>query len=1395
MTHVGPTQGAERHEVALSQRWTSHPWIARILRVSIVLVPLLLSFAFTLAAGRYASADDLAMNRWIWIFVVFVLANMLLWALRSAANRLMPLVALMKLTLVFPDNAPSRTRTALRTSNSRTMLRNMEEDRARGAITGETVNGDYLVQLLKEVNDHDRLTRGHSERVRAYADLLGTEIGLSDSDMNKLRWAALLHDVGKLTVPPEILNKNGRPDDAEWEMLQNHPTAGIPLLEPLRGWLGDWIHAADQHHCRWDGKGYPSNLAGEEIALSGRLVAIADAYDVMTSTRSYKQPLSAEAARQELTNCAGTQFDPELVRAFLRIGLGRLTTIAGPFAWIANLGGSAQLPVPAANAIATAGSSAGAAAVAIAVVATSTVLGDSPTEDPTPEPELAAREVPVEAPAPVVSAQDQTLDTVVGSNLSITLEAEGPALSFGIGGAVHGVATLSDDTTLVSEVDGVERWTTTAFYTADADYVGQDAFAFEACDPDGRCDQGMVTIDLAPPEPTSSPPTVPVTSTTTTAPPATEPPATQPPATAPPATSTTPATTAPVQENRPPIVADDAQTTAEDATTTIDVLDNDRDPDGDALSISGVGDPLHGVAEIDGPSIRFRPDRDFVGTDRFAYTVTDGRTSVSGGVTVTVTPVNDAPTITVADASIAEGAPIGTFVTSSAVTDSDSIEFTYQLAGDPDGRFTIDADGVVRTAVALDHELLAGHDLVVQVSDGDAAATDDVRIDVVDVDEPPTVGADSASTDEDVAVDIPIRDNDADPEAGMLTWIVPTTSAEGGRLDHAGGVVSYVPPRDFSGTDSFRYTAEDASGNRSRPATVTIAVGRVNDPPVAADDSGAGFATDEDTAFTTAPLTANDTDVDERIDPASIVITSGPSAGSISLNDDGTVDYAPDSDVNGMDTFRYTISDADAATSAPATVTILVASVNDAPVANDDAVSVRLGRSATTSDLRVNDTDVDGDTLTVIAVSDGVSGTVVNNGDGTVTYTHAGGGEATDSFTYAVEDASGARGTASVDVTITPRPDHDGVEAGDNCPSDFNPAQFDTDGDGLGDVCDPSPTVVASGNLVLDQTLTSAESVDVASADFDGDGDLDVVFANDGEHNRIYVTNALDRLVPTSPNLGNEDTRGVAVADFDGDGNVDIVFANDGVGNRVWLNDGSADFTVTGQSIGANDSQDVVAGDVDADGDVDLVFANRDEPNTVWLNIGSGLFIDSGQALGSAATRGVSIGDLDGDDDLDLVFTNDVDDDTVWSNDGTGQFVDSGQVLGTGRSHSSVLADLDRDGDLDLAIAGDGDGDTVWLNDGTGVFTANGAVIGLGHSRAVDAGDLDGDGDLDLVFGDHTGPNSIWLNDGDASFSDSGNRLGDDETEGGILVDINSDGDLGYIAANADDRNRHYVNI
>ncbi|HMU80637.1 MAG TPA: HD-GYP domain-containing protein [Microthrixaceae bacterium] len=174
---------------------------------------------------------------------------------------------------------------------------------------------EHALRCLPMLADHDRSTAIHAGRVTAYAVEIGLELGLDPDELNDLRWAAALHDVGKVAVPPGILNKHGRLNDEELGVARAHPLIGMQMLDPYRRWLGATVDGVAQHHERWDGHGYPFGLAGERISPLARIVTLADSFDAILSCRSYSEPMTSLRARAEIVRCTGSQFDPGVVDA------------------------------------------------------------------------------------------------------------------------------------------------------------------------------------------------------------------------------------------------------------------------------------------------------------------------------------------------------------------------------------------------------------------------------------------------------------------------------------------------------------------------------------------------------------------------------------------------------------------------------------------------------------------------------------------------------------------------------------------------------------------------------------------------------------------------------------------------------------------------------------------------------------------------------------------------------------------------------------------------------------------------------------------------------------------------------------------------------------------------
>ncbi len=175
--------------------------------------------------------------------------------------------------------------------------------------------------LVQAVDIKDTYTRGHSERVGRASVLIARELGMAEDRLEVLRFAGILHDVGKLCVPTRVLRKDGPLTPEERRVIELHPEYGHEIVRGI-GFLGEARAAILHHHERLDGSGYPYGLSGREIPEFARVVAVADAFDAMTSTRSYRRGRPVPAAVEELKRCAGTQFDPQMVRALAR-GLDR----------------------------------------------------------------------------------------------------------------------------------------------------------------------------------------------------------------------------------------------------------------------------------------------------------------------------------------------------------------------------------------------------------------------------------------------------------------------------------------------------------------------------------------------------------------------------------------------------------------------------------------------------------------------------------------------------------------------------------------------------------------------------------------------------------------------------------------------------------------------------------------------------------------------------------------------------------------------------------------------------------------------------------------------------------------------------------------------------------------
>ncbi|MEO8460173.1 MAG: Ig-like domain-containing protein, partial [Dokdonella sp.] len=384
-------------------------------------------------------------------------------------------------------------------------------------------------------------------------------------------------------------------------------------------------------------------------------------------------------------------------------------------------------------------------------------------------------------------------------------------------------------------------------------------------------------------------------------------------------------------------VNDTVSVARDSSNNAINVLANDSDPDGDALSITQVSSPAHGSAVIAGNQISYTPTPGFFGSDAFTYTIGDGHAgSASASVAITVTDIPNRPPV-IASGGITVGATFNTPTTIDLLTnasDPDHDTLTVTAVGMPaHGTVTLTGNSATYTP-AIGY---SGSDSFnYTISDGRGGTVTGVVMLTVSPqsNRPPVANNDAASTAMDTAVTIPVLANDSDPDGDVLTVTLVGTPANGTATLN-GNSVTYTPGQNFTGNDSFPYTISDGHGH-SATATVTITVTPIpNRPPIANNDAA---STAMDTAVT-VPVLANDSDPDG--DVLTVTSVGTPANGTATLNGN-SLTYTPGPGFTGSDSFPYTISDGHGH-SATATVTITVTPIiNRPPVANNDAASTAM---------------------------------------------------------------------------------------------------------------------------------------------------------------------------------------------------------------------------------------------------------------------------------------------------------------------------------------------------------------------------------------------------------------------------------------------------------------------
>ncbi len=781
-------------------------WAIRILAIA---VPLAASLVVSFTVARLLPTPIEWWQVLGWWLIVLGSGLMATVLVDRWSRRWLPLAALLRLTLEFPDRAPSRFSVARRQHTVASLRRSLAEldadeppSRARAA--------EIIIELAAALSVHDPRTRGHAERVRAYTDLISEELGLDEPDRNRLRWAALLHDIGKLRIPTKILNTEASLTAVQWEALRQHPIEGMKIAAPLLEWLGPWAQTIEHHHERWDGTGYPFGLEGEAINFGARIVTVADAYDAMTATRSYQEAVSPAAARAELARQSGKQFDPEVVKALLRVSLARMRIALGPFSWL--------FQIPVVGGLRRLGRDAVIVGAGLMLLLGMSAAGALTHSEDGPPVEAAAADTGQTTSGGPVADSAPTTSTSVPSTQTSTTVAPTATTTTIASSTVVAVA----DSAATREDTSVEIWVldndtpgsggfdlaslvvtrSPAFgdvtagvggqftYTPFQDRNGEDVFTYEVCDAGGGCSEADVRVSVS-------------------------------------------------AVNDAPVARNDSGTTNEDVELTLDLRANDGDPERGWIGVTSVTAPANGSVTFTTAGVTYIPDAGFSGTETFDYTLCDrGNSCDSASVTIEVIPVNDPP-LAAGDAAITDEdqAVVVSVIVNDSDPDGDSL-FVASASTPAHGAVSIGAGSITYTP---SDDFYGSDQFTYTVCDPSSACdTATVTVTVVGINDAPTTTNDSVSTDWYTSAGINILANDSDVDGDPLTvGLLGSTSLGSLSLDSLGSL-QFTPIAGITGAESVAYEACDDSSvcttglinlNVELPATGVVSDDSYTVPP------------------------------------------------------------------------------------------------------------------------------------------------------------------------------------------------------------------------------------------------------------------------------------------------------------------------------------------------------------------------------------------------------------------------------------------------------------------------------------------------------------------------------------------------------------------------------------